>query len=319
MANRSNPSSLPPFELPRGTQPGGEGFFSRCEIAWGGARRWLLRRLCPGHVARWRALRQGEDTQLDRFVIDPRDLKYIRPICNFWFSRDIDVYARREQFGFARWGYAELVGFSLILLATAGVCFFFAGAVHWLFLLPALAAVAAELEILWFFRDPPRKRPTDPSALVSPADGTVSHVETIDDPDFPGPVLRISIFLSIFNVHVNRVPRAGQVMAIRYFRGEYLDARHADCARRNEQLWIDLADAATGAPLRVKQIAGAIARRICCALKPGDQVTIGERFGMIKFGSRTDVLVPAERVAEVIVKVGDKVKGASTVLLRMRQ
>ena len=87
--------------------------------------------------------------------------------------------------------------------------------------------------------------PTDADALVSPADGTVTHVETIDEPDF-GPALRVSIFLSIFNVHVNRAPRTGRVTAVRYFRGEYLDARHAECHVRNEQLWVDFADAATG-------------------------------------------------------------------------
>jgi phosphatidylserine decarboxylase len=114
------------------------------------------------------------------------------------------------------------------------------------------------------------------------------------------------------------VPRSGTVTAVRYFRGEFLDARHADCAQRNEQLWLDMTDAATGAPLRIKQISGAIARRIVCAVKSGDQVSIGDRFGMIKFGSRTDLLLPADRVAEVCVKVGDKVQGASITLLRMK-
>src|SRR4029078_8219179 len=117
--------------------------------------------------------------------------------------------------------------------------------------------------------------------------------------------LRVSIFLSIFNVHVNRVPRNGRVTDVRYFRGEYLDAAHAVCAPRNEQLWIAMTDAATGQPIRVKQIAGAIARRIVCVLKPGDEVKAGERFGMIKFGSRTDVLLPASADVEVLVKVGD--------------
>jgi phosphatidylserine decarboxylase len=314
----ADPLPLPPPESPRGTQPGGEGYFSRCEIAWGRYRRRFLRRFRPDHVTRWRALRQGDDPRFERDVIDPRDLKYIRPICHFWFRPEDDIYAVREHFGFARWGYAELVGFSIILLFIGSLFCFLAGASHWIFLLPALVVLLAQLEVIWFFRDPPRTPPSDSTVLVSPADGTISHVETIDDPDFPGPILRISIFLSVFNVHVNRVPRTGRVTAVRYFRGEFLDARHADCARRNEQLWIDLVDAATAAPLRVKQISGAIARRIVCVLKPGDDVKIGQRFGMIKFGSRTDLLVPAERVANVNVKVGDKVRGASTVLLQMR-
>jgi len=152
-------------------------------------------------------------------------------------------------------------------------------------------------------------------ALISPADGTVTQVETVEEPNF-GPALRVSIFLSVFNVHVNRVPRAGTVTAVRYFRGEYLDARHAECHVRNEQLWIDFAEAGTGRPIRVKQISGAIARRIVCKLKPGDEVRAGERFGMIKFGSRTDVLIPAAMAKEVLVKVGDKMSGGKTILIR---
>jgi phosphatidylserine decarboxylase len=307
-----------PAERPSGTQPGGHGFFTRCEIAWGRLRRWFLRRFCPRHVSAWRKRRLGDDPTFDADVIDPRDLKYIRPVCAIEFRKEDDIYARREHHGFARWGYAELVGFSIVLLAFVGLFCYLAGAFHWLFLLPALIAIAAELEVLWFFRDPPRTPPGDPSALVSPADGVVTHVETLTDPDFPSPVVRISIFLSVFNVHVNRIPQSSRVTAVRYWPGKYLDARHADCAVQNEQLWIDLEDSATNTPLRVKQIAGAIARRIVCVLKPGDVVTLGERFGMIKFGSRTDVLIPQDRVASVSIKVGDRVYGAHTVLLRVR-
>jgi phosphatidylserine decarboxylase len=318
MAACADPLPLPIPESPHGTQPGGEGFFSRCEIAWGRFRRWYLRRFRPNHEARWLALRQGDDPQFDRDVIDPRDLKYIRPVCRFWFHPKDDIFAAREHYGFARWGYAELVGFTIIFSVLGGLFCFLAGIAHWVFLAPALVVLLAQIEVIWFFRDPPRTPPADATAVVSPADGTVSHVETIDDPDFAGPVVRISIFLSVFNVHVNRVPRTGRVTAVRYFRGEFMDARNADCAQRNEQLWIDLVDTSTGAPIRVKQVSGAIARRIVCALKPGDDVEVGRRFGMIKFGSRTDLLVPAERVGEVIVKVGDKVRGAASILLRMR-
>lgn len=309
---------LPESESPSGTQPGGNGFFTRCEIAWGRCRRWMLRQCFPEHVQRWRERRHGDDERFDADVIDSRDLKYIRPVCRLWFQRRDDDYAVREHYGFARWGYAELVGFGSIGLLGAGIFTALAGAVHWLFFIPAIAFYLVVAEILWFFRDPPRKPPTKAMALASPADGTISHVETIDDPDFAGPVVRISIFLSIFNVHVNRVPRTGAVVAVQYFRGEFLDARHAECAKRNEQLWLDMVDAATGTPIRIKQVSGAIARRIVCAAKSGDEVRIGERFGMIKFGSRTDVLLPADRVAEVRVKVGDKVHGAQTVLLTLR-
>jgi phosphatidylserine decarboxylase len=281
-----------------------------------------LRRFRPGHVARWRQLRQGDCPGCPHDIIDPRDLKFVRNVCGYWFRREDDVYARREDLGFARWGYAELVGFAAMLLLL-GALLLGAGyrlpRLAWLFAIGHVATWVLIAEVVWFFRDPRRVVPTDPAALVSPADGTVTHIETVEDTDFPGGrAVRVSIFLSIFNVHVNRVSRNGRVTDVRYFRGEYLDARHADCAARNEQLWIDMTDAATGLPIRVKQIAGAIARRIVCVLKPGDEVRAGERFGMIKFGSRTDLLVPANAGLQVLVKIGDKVKGASTVLMRLK-
>ena len=114
------------------------------------------------------------------------------------------------------------------------------------------------------------------------------------------------------------MPRPGRVVDVRYQRGCYLDARHPDSARCNEQLWIDLEEADPPRRVRVKQITGAIARRIVCLLKPGDQVRAGERFGMIKFGSRTEVLIPAGDAADVMAKVGDKVYGGTTVLLRFK-
>jgi phosphatidylserine decarboxylase len=322
MAGPSTTCPLPPPEAPQGVQPGGVGFFVRCELAWGRLRRWYLRRFRPAHVAHWRQLRQGDCPGCPHDIIDPRDLKFVRNVCGYWFRREDDVYARREHFGFARWGYAELVGFTTILLLL-GEIFLWAAyllpQVAWLFAVAYLATWLLIAEVVWFFRDPRRVVPSDPDALVSPADGVVTHVETVEEGDFPGGrAMRVSVFLSVFNVHVNRVPRTGRVTDVRYFRGEYLDARHGECASRNEQLWIDLVDAATGQPIRVKQIAGAIARRIVCVLKPGDEVKAGERFGMIKFGSRTDVLVPANADVEVLVKVGDKVKGAGTELMRLR-
>jgi phosphatidylserine decarboxylase len=298
-------------------QPGGHGFFVRCELAWGRLRRSLLRRLRPGYVTRMHALRQGHCPDCPHDIIDPRDLKYCRTVCGIWFRPEDDRFRTRDRLGFARYGFPELVGFSVILLALIGLAAW--GAVALTPFLWALVAALGlvELEILWFFRDPPRKVPTDADALVSPADGTVSHVEEVEEPDFPGGrALRVSIFLSIFNVHVNRVPRSARVLAVRYQRGAFLDARHPECATRNERLWVDFEEP-NGRRLRVKQISGAIARRIVCWLKPGDEVRAGDRFGMIKFGSRTDVLVPAGDARSVLVKVGDKVKGGRTVLMRL--
>jgi phosphatidylserine decarboxylase len=120
----------------------------------------------------------------------------------------------------------------------------------------------------------------------------------------------------VFNVHVNRVPRAARVRDIRYFAGAFLDARHHECSVRNEQLWIDFEETESQRPVRVKQISGAIARRIVCWLRPDEKVVVGQRFGMIKFGSRTEVLLPVGEEVELRVQVGDKVKGGSSVLLR---
>jgi phosphatidylserine decarboxylase len=287
------------------------------ELAWGGWRRAFLRRFRPSYVRAMLAKRQGECTNCPHDIIDPRDLKFCRNVCGWWFRPEDDPFRWRGRLGFARAGLAELLIFSLLLgplsaaLAVGGVL------LHWSLWILWAAAFLTWIEIIWFFRDPERTIPTDALALVSPADGLVTHVEEVNDSDFSGGrALRISIFLSIWNVHVNRLPRDGKVVALRYFPGAFLDARHADCAQRNEQLWIDLLEP-TGRLVRVKQISGAIARRIVCWLKLGEEVQKGERLGMIKFGSRTDVLVPAGDRVEVLVKIGDMVQGGSTVLLRL--
>lgn len=300
---------------PACVQPGG-GWCVQLELAWSRGRRGFLRRFRPDHVARFAALRQGECPDCPHDIIDPRDLKYCRNVCGYFFRPEDDPYQWRERLGFARAGLCELIVFGtlfgILTLAFLGL----AAGLHPLFWLPAAGAGFCLFEVFFFFRDPERTIPSDPAALVSPADGTITDVGIVDEPDFPGGhAFRISIFLSIFNVHVNRVPRSGRIVDVRYFPGAFLDARHPECARRNEQLWIDMDDA--GRPLRVKQISGAIARRIVCWLKPGDTVQAGVRLGMIKFGSRTELLLPVEAAREVLVKVGDKVQGGSSILLRL--
>jgi phosphatidylserine decarboxylase len=166
---------------------------------------------------------------------------------------------------------------------------------------------------LWFFRDPKRAIPQEPSALVSPADGKVTDVSIVNVED--GKRVRISIFLSVFDVHVNRSPIAGVIRDVRYQRGKFLDARSPDCAEQNEQNIVTVEG--EGQRVVFKQIAGLLARRIVFTPKPGDLLQRGQRVGLIKFGSRTDVLFDAE--ARVSVKVGDRVKGGSSVLAFLPQ
>jgi phosphatidylserine decarboxylase len=299
------------------------------ELAWARVRKFFLRRLFPGYVQAMQAKRKGECPDCTHDIIDSRDLKYTRNVCGYFFLPEDDSYAYRSYLWFARHGFAEMLLCTLAIAAVSvGLAFLFSAiGMEWTFWIVFVPLLLVELEIIAFFRDPEREIPTDPAAVVSPADGTITHIEEVDEPEF-GKALRISIFLSIFNVHVNRCPFTGEVTDVRYFPGEYLDARNPDSAVRNEQLWIDMmvpsppsplpeGEGRTGWPMRVKQISGAIARRIVCWLKKGDQLTKGERIGMIKLGSRTDLLVPAGSAAEVCVKIGDKVKGGATVLLKL--
>ena len=113
--------------------------------------------------------------------------------------------------------------------------------------------------------------------------------------------------------------RSGRITRLQYFPGKFFDARRSEARTDNEQLWIDMVDAATGTPLRIKQISGLIARRIVCWLKVGEDLKAGERIGMIKFGSRTEVYLPADKAVEVAVRVGETVQGGATVLLRFKQ
>jgi phosphatidylserine decarboxylase len=301
---------------PAGVQPGG-GTCQQIGLAWGRLRRGWLRRFRPGYVRRMAALRQGHCPDCPHDIVDPRDLKFSRNVCGYWFRPEDDPFRWRDRLGLARAGLAEVVLFSLLFAALAAGLAALAILVNWAFwvLLSVLGVVW--LEGVLFFRDPDRSVPADPAALVSPADGTVTDVGEVDEPEFPGGrAFRVSIFLSIFNVHVNRVPRDGRVTRLRYFPGSYLDARNPESARENEQLWIDLEETDGARPLRVKQISGAVARRIVCWLRVGEMVRKGDRLGMIKFGSRTDLLVPVGGPLEVKVKVGDKVQGGATVLLR---
>jgi phosphatidylserine decarboxylase len=312
------PACPPPLQpiSPRSVQPGG-GLCLSVELAWGRVRRGWLRRFRPAYVRRMLQKRQGHCPDCPHDIIDPRDLKFCRNVCGYWFRNEDDRFAWRGQLGLARAGLTEVVCFSLVFLSITCAAALAASVVHWGFWIAVAVVLVLWFQVVVFFRDPDRAIAEDPSLLLSPADGRVTHIGEVEATDFPGGrAFRISIFLSVFNVHVNRAPRAGRVVDVRYFPGSFLDARHAECPVRNEQLWIDLEEISTARRLRVKQISGAVARRIVCWLKAGDDVRAGERFGMIKFGSRTEVLVPAGEAMDLRVRVGDHVRGGATVLLR---
>lgn len=165
---------------------------------------------------------------------------------------------------------------------------------------------------LWFFRDPERQIPSAPGAVVSPGDGKVTDVSTVALSENSGAAnrTRISIFLNVFNVHVNRSPIAGVIRDVRYQRGKFLNAMGPHSAEENEQNVV--AVEGEGRTVIFKQIAGLIARRIVFNFKVGDTVARGQRVGLIKFGSRVDVVFDSD--AAVQVKPGDHVNGGATVL-----
>ncbi len=189
------------------------------------------------------------------------------------------------------------------LLVVAAVVAYFS---PWLAVVPLLVA----LFVMWFFRDPNRVIPSEPGALVSPADGKVTDVGVYSVNGVPQ--TRISIFLNVFDVHVNRSPIEGVIRSAEYRKGKFLNAMAPASAEENEQNTVTVEG--EGQSVVFKQIAGLIARRIVFTKKIGEHVERGERVGLIKFGSRTDVIFSPE--AQVVVKVGDKVKGGSTVLAR---
>src|SRR5271165_4704189 len=188
-------------------------------------------------------------------------------------------------------------------------CLLAAGAIAWLAAWPyAVPVLLLGAFFLWFFRDPERQIPTQPGAVVSPGDGKVTDVSLVTADGASR--RRISIFLSVFDVHVNRSPIAGVIRDVRYQRGKFLNAMRAQSAEENEQNIVTVEG--DGRVVIFKQIAGLIARRIVFNFRVGDHVACGERVGLIKFGSRVDVLF--DRDAAIQVKPGDRVKGGATIL-----
>ena len=176
--------------------------------------------------------------------------------------------------------------------------------VHILVAIPVLLAIF----FLWFFRDPTRTIPQEPGQIVSPGDGLVTDAEWIETAE--GSRLRLSIFLNVFDVHVNRAPIAGVVKTVERRHGGFMNAMKPESVLTNEQTLVVIDNGSY--QVAYKQIAGLLARRIVCTVKAGDRVDRGQRVGLIKFGSRVDMLMPAEAVLKV--KTGMRVSGGSTVL-----
>lgn len=210
-------------------------------------------------------------------------------------------------------GLRELVAGSVILAGLALVC--------WWLWWPLVALPAAVwLWLLAFFRDPERNIPTEPDVLVSPADGRISDItEITSDPRLGGPAVSIGIFLSVFDVHVNRSPCDARVLSAVHTPGRFINAlRYREASALNEANTIVLGSVETGQPVVVvRQIVGLIARRIVFTPRVGDVVRRGERIGMMKFGSRAELIVPRSLAPQLLVQVGQRVRGGSDVLVRL--
>ncbi len=218
---------------------------------------------------------------------------------------------------FTKYGLPQVIVFPAVILTIMAAVVFSPLAGIAIFLIEAVLAVIL-IWILSFFRDPNRISPDDTNLLLAPADGTVIDIETLDNNDFiNGKALKIGIFLSIFNAHINRCPCNATVEKITYKKGRFKNARHPQAGKVNESN--DVAMIRTDNPtdkFLVRQISGAVARRIVCQVNTGEKLSGGQKFGMIKFGSRTELYIPARDNVKCLVRKGDKVKAGLTALFR---
>lgn len=293
-----------------GVQPGGGPFAKLC-ARYRRARRALLCRLRPNYAAAQRALRITDCADCSHGVLDAHDLLAVRNVCAVRFAPHADVSPFRDRFGLARLGRPELLATCALAVPLGAVL----ALVHPLATLGALTLPAFGA---WFFRDPERTPPQDPSALLAPADGHLDDVRYEPAcPWFAGPAVRLGIFLSLLDVHVNRAPCAARAMRFAYHRGAHRATYRRGATDANESLTTWFATDRDARLAVVRQIAGPAARRICNVLAAGEAVEAGQRFGLIKFGSRTELWLPAEQV-EVIAPLGQRVRAGETVLARWR-
>jgi phosphatidylserine decarboxylase len=187
----------------------------------------------------------------------------------------------------------------------------------WLWWPAAIPVGVVFLIVVSFFRDPPRRIPQGAALLVSPADGKVVEVAQLAHDEFVGgPAVRVAIFLTLFNVHVNRMPCRAKAIRLRYSPGKFLHADHPQATTENESMWIGIEqDEAPYRRMVCRQVSGMVARRIVCDLRPGEVLDRGAKFGMIKFGSRTELIVPSDGF-EVKTEVGLWIKAGRDVVGR---
>jgi phosphatidylserine decarboxylase len=266
--------SLPAETLPsevKSIQPGG-GACMRMELAWGYWRRWYLKTFRRRYLANMLAKREGTTNACPHEVLDPRDVKFYRNQGGYFWSAENDPFGWRDRLPFVRAGLAELIilGGSMFVL-TVVLAFVFRPL--------AIVSALAGVSIVWFFRNPTRTIPDELGAVVSPADGHIACVEEVDDEFIGKPAVLVGIFLSVFDVHINRASMDATVIGLRYRRGKFLNALRPESARENERMEVRLEE--NSFPHRrfvVRQIAGAIARRIVCWVAPGEAIERGGPF-----------------------------------------
>ncbi|MAT14821.1 MAG: phosphatidylserine decarboxylase family protein [Planctomyces sp.] len=305
-------------------QPGG-GVVIKLEMLWGKFRRTWLKIFRKGYVRRMQELRKGSVNPCPHDVLDPRDLKFYQNQEGYYWEKEDDPFTGRDRIPFARVGLAELLVFSLMFFLPPlilipiliGKALSFWVIFGWLVVVASLVKGGL---IVWFFRDPERPVPTEPGLVVSPADGKLVLIEEIEhDEQIGGPAILFGIFLSIFNVHMNRSPIEARVIGLTYKPGKYLNALRPESAKENEQLAVKIQELSVPhRPMIVRQITGAIARRIVCWLKPGDLLNRGERFGMIKLGSRTELVLPREAGMEIVAQLGQNIKAGKSIMVRYK-
>ncbi len=204
----------------------------------------------------------------------------------------------------------------ILILAALTAAVMFLNCAAWLRVALAAISLALLLFTLAFFRDPHRVAPANPKAIVAPADGTIVEIRTVHEPYFlNGEATMVAIFLSVFDVHVQRAPIDGEIKFVKYHKGKFLDARDMNASLENENRVIGLVGA-DGYRVTVRQIAGLIARRIVGWADKGAKLARGERLGMIRFGSRVELFLPPG--TEVTAQVGDYAKGGETILARRK-